>query len=118
MPTRRRTVRLTALVRSRTTIAAAAAAGAVLGATAAPAAAWPIPLTAQDEQYLNAVRGVFPRDDDTLLMAGRGACRVLYTGGGTQAAIDTVVGQFGATPEQAAAVVNAGRGSYCTQAPS
>jgi hypothetical protein len=109
MSTRRRSVRLTA---------AAVAAGALLGGTAATAGAWPIQLTQQDYNYLNTVRPVFPRDDDTLLMAGRGACRVLYTGGGTQAAIDTVVGQFGATPEQAAVVVSAGRGSYCTQAPS
>jgi hypothetical protein len=109
MSTRRRSVRLTA---------AAVAAGALLAGTAATASAWPIQLTQQDYNYLNTVRPVFPRDDDTLLMAGRGACRVLYTGGGTQAAIDTVVGQFGATPEQAAVVVSAGRGSYCTQAPS
>ncbi|PEG40432.1 hypothetical protein CQY20_07585 [Mycolicibacterium agri] len=50
-------------------IGAALAAGALLGATAAPAAAWPIALTAEDHNYLNAVRGAFPRDDDTLLLA-------------------------------------------------
>ena len=93
-------------------------AGALLSGTAATASAWPIQLTQQDYNFLNSVRPVFPRDDDTLLMAGRGACRVLYTGGGTQAAIDQVVGQFGATPDQAAVVVNAGRANYCTQAPS
>lgn len=99
-------------------IGAALAAGALLGGTAATASAWPIQLTQEDYNYMNTVRPVFPRDDDTLLMAGRGACRVLYGGGGTQAAIDTIVAQFGATPEQAAVVVSAGRGAYCTQAPS
>jgi hypothetical protein len=98
--------------------AAVLAAGALLSGTAATASAWPIPLTSEDNNYLGAVRGVWPADDDTLLMAGRGACRVLYTGGGTQAAIDQVVGQFGATPDQAAVVVSAGRGNFCTQAPS
>jgi hypothetical protein len=109
MSARRRSVRL---------IAAGAAAGALLGGTAATATAWPIQLTAMDYKFLDTVRPVFPRDDDTLLMAGRGACKVLYDGLGQQAAIDTVVAQFGATPEQANVVVNAGRGSYCTQAPS
>ena len=102
----------------RLILAAGVATGALLGGTAATASAWPIQLTAMDYKFLDTVRPVFPRDDDTLLMAGRGACRVLYTGGGTQAAIDTVVAQFGATPEQAAVVVSAGRGSYCTQATS
>jgi len=99
-------------------ICAGVAAAALLGGTAATASAWPIQLTAMDYKYLDTVRPVFPRDDDTLLMAGRGACKVLYDGAGQQAAIDTVVAQFGATPEQANVVVNAGRGSYCTQAPS
>jgi len=60
--------------------AAAAAAGALLGATATTASAWPIPLTWEDDNYLGAVRGAWPADDDTLLMAGRGACHLLYTG--------------------------------------
>jgi len=108
MSIRNRSVRL---------IGAALAAGALLGATAAPAAAWPIALTAEDHNYLNSVRGVFPRDDDTLLMAGRGACRLLYTGSGTQGAIDATAAQYGASPDQAAAVVNAARANFCTQAP-
>jgi Protein of unknown function (DUF732) len=103
--------------RSARLIAAAAAAGALLGATAAPASAWPIPLTSEDNNYLGAVRGNFPGDDDTLLMAGRGACRLLYTGSGTQGAIDATAAQYGASPDQAAAVVSAARGNFCTQAP-
>lgn len=109
MPMKSRSVRF---------IAATVAGAALLSGTTATASAWPIPLTSEDDNYLGAVRGAWPVDDDTLLMAGRGACHVLYTGGGTQAAIDQVIGQFGATPEQAAVVVSAGRGNFCTQAPS
>ena len=108
MSTRRRSVRL---------LAGAAAAGALLAATAAPASAWPIPLTWEDNNYLGAVRGAWPTDDDTLLMAGRGACHLLYTGSGTQGAIDGTAAQYGANPDQAAVVVRAARGTYCTQAP-
>ncbi|WP_174814676.1 DUF732 domain-containing protein [Mycolicibacterium agri] len=50
-------------------------------------------------------------------MAGRGACRLLYTGSGTQGAIDATAAQYGASPDQAAAVVNAARANFCTQAP-
>ncbi len=108
MSKRRRSVRL---------IAAAAAAGALLGATAAPASAWPIPLTSEDYNYLGAVREAWPADDDTLLMAGRGACHLLYSGSGTQGAIDGVAAQYGASPDQAVVVVRAARGNFCTQAP-
>ena len=105
-------------VRTVRFLSATMAAGALLGATAATASAWPIQLTAMDQKYLDSVRPVFPRDDDTLLMAGRRACKVLYDGAGQQAAVDTIVAEYGATPEQASVVTNAGRGSYCTQAPS
>jgi Protein of unknown function (DUF732) len=71
----------------------------------------------EDNNYLGAVRGNFPGDDDTLLMAGRGACRLLYTGSGTEGAIDATAAQYGASPGQAAAVVSAARGNFCTQAP-
>ncbi|RDH76102.1 DUF732 domain-containing protein [Mycolicibacterium moriokaense] len=98
-------------------IAAALAAGAMLGATAAPALAWPIPLTSEDNNYLGTVRGTWPVDDDTLLMAGRGACHLLYTGSGTQGAIDATAAQYGASPDQAVVVVRAARGNFCTQAP-
>jgi hypothetical protein len=98
-------------------IGAALAAGTLLGASAATAAAWPIPLTSEDNNYLGAVRGSWTADDDTLLMAGRGACRLLYTGSGTQGAIDGTAAQFGASPDQATVVVRAARGNFCTQAP-
>ena len=98
-------------------IAAAAVAGALLGATAATASAWPIPLTSEDNNYLGAARGSWPVDDDTLLMAGRGTCRLLYTGSGTQGAIDGTASLYGASPDQAAVVVRAARGNFCTQAP-
>jgi hypothetical protein len=54
--------------RSFRIIATALAAGALLGATAAPAAAWPLPLTPDQTSFLNAVRGNFPGDDDQLLL--------------------------------------------------
>jgi hypothetical protein len=98
-------------------VGAALAAGALLGATGAPAGAWPIPLTDVDYRFLNATRGVFPGDDDQLLLAGRQICRLLYTGQHNQDAIDAMVGQYGATPDQAAVAVRAARSTYCTQAP-
>jgi hypothetical protein len=91
--------------------------GAVLGATAPEAGAWPIPLTAQDTNYLNATRGVFPGDDDQLLLVGREMCRLLYTGTPAQAVIDQMAGQYAATPQQTAVALRAARRAYCTQAP-
>jgi hypothetical protein len=108
MPAGRRTVPV---------IATALAAGALLGAAAAPAAAWPITLTQEDTNYLNQVRGVFPGDDDQLLLVGRQICRGLMTGQGTQGAIDSAAAQYGATPDQAATAVRAAHGTYCTSAP-
>lgn len=76
-----------------------------------------IPLTADDTNFLNATRGNFPGDDDQLLLAGRQACRLLYTGQGAQATIDATAATYGASPQQAAGLVNAARGTLCTQAP-
>jgi hypothetical protein len=78
-------------------VAAALAAGALLGAAAAPASAWPLPLSPGDVNYLNAVRGSFPGDDDQLLL-GKQACRLLYTGQSAQAVIDSMAGLYGASP--------------------
>lgn len=103
--------------RLRQAAAAAALAGGLLGLAAAPAAAWPIPLTADDTNFLNAIRGNFPGGDDQLLLAGRQACRLLYTGQGAQATIDATAATYDASPQQAAGLVNAARGTLCTQAP-
>ncbi len=97
--------------------AAALVAGALLGAATAPAAAWPIPLTDVDYRYLDSVRGHFPGNDDQLLLVGRQACRLLYTGQPASAVIDTIAGQYGAPRDQAAGVVAAARSTFCTQAP-
>lgn len=102
----RRTVRV---------VATALAAGAMLAA--APAAAGPLPLTSDDINYLNAVRGNFPGDDDQLLIAGKQACRQLYTGQPAQAVIDSTAVQYGASPDQASGLVRAARSTMCTQAP-
>lgn len=50
-------------------------------------------------------------------LAGNQACRMLYTGQGTQATIDTTAATYGASPQQAAALVGAARSTMCTQAP-
>ncbi len=98
-------------------IAAAMVVGALLGSTAPPAGAWPIPLTAQDTAYLNATRGVFPGDDDQLLLVGREMCRLLYTGTPAQAVIDQMAARYAAGPDQAGVALRAARRAYCTQAP-
>lgn len=97
-------------------VTATLAAGA-LGLSTAPAGAWPIPLTADDTNFLNATRGNFPGNDDQLLLAGRQACRMLYTGQGAQATIDATAASYGASPQQAAGLVGAARSTMCTQAP-
>src|SRR5690606_2333804 len=96
---------------------AVAAAGTVLAATAGPAAAWPTPLTDVHHNFLNTVRGNFPGNDDQLLLAGNQACRGLYTGQPAAAVIDTTAATYGASPAQAATLVNAARANLCTQAP-
>ncbi|OLP02224.1 hypothetical protein BVU76_11280 [Mycolicibacterium porcinum] len=98
-------------------IVAALVLGTLFGATAPQAAAWPIPLTSEDNTYLKATRGVFPGDDDQLLLVGREMCRLLYTGTPAQAVIDQMAGQYAATPQQAAVALRAARRAYCTQAP-
>lgn len=98
-------------------ITMALAAATILGTTVPQAAAWPIPLTWEDNTYLKATRGVFPGDDDQLLLVGREMCRQLYTGTPAQAVIDQMAGQYGATPDQTAVALRAARRAYCTQAP-
>ena len=94
------------------------AAGTLLGATAAPAYAWPIPLTPDQTSYLATARGTgFPGHDDQLLMAGEQACHLLYSGQHAPAVTDAVAAQFGADPGQAASVIRVARGTLCTQAP-
>jgi hypothetical protein len=103
--------------RSIRLIASALAAGVLLGATAAPAAAWPLPLTNDEVKFLNATRGTFPGDDDVLLIVGRQMCRMLYTGQPSSAVINDTAAQYAASPDQAAGVLRAARNTMCTQAP-
>lgn len=99
-------------------LTAALGAGALLAFAGGTAAAWPIPITPEQQNFINQARGAgFPGDDDQILMAGQQACRALYVRQGVQGAIDTVAGPNGATPEQAAGLVRAARGTLCTQAP-
>lgn len=97
--------------------AAAVTAATLAGGLAAPAAAYPIPLTADDVNFLNGARGNFPGDDDQLLIVGRQMCRLLYTGQSASAVIDSTATQYAASPDQAAAVLRSARGTLCTQAP-
>jgi Protein of unknown function (DUF732) len=62
-------------------------------------------------------RGNFPGDDDQLLIVGRQMCRLLYTGQSASAVIATTADQYAASPDQAAALLRAARGTLCTQAP-
>lgn len=97
--------------------AVAATAAALLGVCTAPAWAWPIPITPEQQNFINAARGAgFPGDDDAVLQAGLQACQMLMTGNGTQAATDFVAGQYGADPAQAGALVRAAHGRLCTSA--
>ena len=110
---------LKALVRKAIrTLVVTVGAGAVLSAAAGTASAWPIPITGQQQSFINQARGAgFPGDNDQVLTAGLQACRLLYTGQGTQGAAATLAGQYGTSPEQAAALVSAAHGIMCTQAP-
>jgi hypothetical protein len=85
---------------------------------AAPAYAWPIPLTPDQTSFLNTARSTgFPGGDDDLPMAGEQICHLLYSGQPASAVIDSTAGRYGASPDQAAAVLRAARGTLCTQAP-
>lgn len=98
-------------------LTAAAVAATMLGLTAAPASAWPIPLTGQQNKFLDQTRGNFPGDDDTILLAGEQVCRGFYTGQHAAALSDQTASNYGASPDQAAALVRAARGTLCPQAP-
>jgi hypothetical protein len=99
-------------------LAAALSAGALLGAVSGTASAWPIPITPEQQRYINQARGAgFPGDDDAVLQAGMQACHALYNHQGVQGATDTVAGQAGVSPDQAGVVVRIARGILCTQAP-
>jgi hypothetical protein len=99
-------------------LAVTVGAGTVAGFTAGVASAWPIPITPDQQRYINQARAAgFPGDDDAVLQAGMQACRALYTGQGVQGATGTVAGQAGVSPDQAGVAVRLARGSLCTQAP-
>ena len=98
--------------------AAALGAGAIVTAAAGTASAWPIPITPEQQRYINQARGAgFPGDDDAVLQAGLQACRAFYTGQDVQAAIGTVAAQAGVNPDQAGVAVRLARGTLCMQAP-
>lgn len=98
-----------------TTIALAA--GAMLGATASTAWAWPIPITAEQQNFINQARSAgYPGSDDDVLQAGLYGCQLLMTGHGTQGATDTIAAQNGVDPARAGALVRIAHGILCTSA--
>lgn len=114
MTSRRGNIMPALIIRAAVTAAGAAA---LLGIGTAPAWAWPIPITPEQQNFINAARGAgFPGDDDAVLQAGLQACQMLMTGKGTQGATEFVAGQYGADPAQAGALVRAAHGRLCTSA--
>jgi hypothetical protein len=93
------------------------AAVVLAGVTAAPASAWPIPLTPAQINFLNQTRGNFPGDDDAVLTAGLQVCHGLYTGQNTAGMTDQTAANYGVDPGQAAALVRAARRNLCPTAP-
>ena len=97
--------------------AVAVGVGALLAAAGVPANAWPIPITPEQQNFINQARNAgFPGDDDAVLQAGLQACHLLMTGSGTQGATDGVVGLTGADPGATAALVRIAHGTMCTSA--
>ncbi|MUM34142.1 DUF732 domain-containing protein [Mycobacterium sp. CBMA361] len=92
-------------------------AGAAFGVSAGTASAWPIPITPEQQRFINQARAAgFPGDDDAVLQAGLQACQMLMTGSETQGAVDGIVGQTGADPGSASALVRRAHGILCTSA--
>lgn len=57
-------------------VAATLGAGALLAVGAGTAAAWPIPITPEQQNFISQARGAgFPGGDDQILLAGQQACR-------------------------------------------
>lgn len=91
--------------------------GALLAGAVAPAGAWPIPITAEEQNFINRAHATgFPGDDDQMLLVGRQACQMLMTGTNTQDAADGLAGRYGVDPAQARAVVGLAHSILCTSA--
>jgi Protein of unknown function (DUF732) len=109
MSTERRSVRV---------VATALAVGALMGAGAAPAAASPMQPTPEEMNFLNVVRGNFPGDDAQLVQAGEQACTMLaYSGQPASAVSGLIATRYGASPDQAANLVNAAHDIICPYLP-
>lgn len=92
-------------------------AGALLSVAGGVAAAWPIPITPEQQNFISQARATgFPGDQDAVLTAGLYACQLLMTGHGTQGAADTLAAQNGADPAQAVRVVRIANSILCTSA--
>jgi hypothetical protein len=75
-------------------IASGLAAGTLLRAAAAPAAAWPMPPTLARTIFWNAVCRKFTGELDQPPLTGPQACRQLYTGQPTSAVSGATAAQY------------------------
>jgi Protein of unknown function (DUF732) len=104
--------------RSVRMVGIAVAVGALLGAAAAPAAASPVQPTPEETNFLNVVRGNFPGDDAQLVQAGEQVCTMLaYSGQPASAVSGLIAARYGASPDQAANLVNAAHDLICPYLP-
>jgi Protein of unknown function (DUF732) len=104
--------------RSARVIGTALAVGASLGPATAPAVATPEHPTPEETNFVNAVRGTFPGDDYQLITVGDQACMMLAYRMVPPADLPGhLATQYGASPEQAANLVDAAHGIICPYLP-
>lgn len=87
------------------------------GSATGIAAAWPMPITPEQQSFITQARNAgYPGSDDEILTAGLYGYRLLMTGNGTQGVTDTIAAQNGVDPAQAGALVRVAHGILCTSA--
>ncbi|WP_166555549.1 DUF732 domain-containing protein [Mycolicibacterium sp. CBMA 226] len=103
----------------RTVGGAVAAAAALSIVVAGPASAWPIPITPEQQRFINQARNAgFPGDDDAVLQAGLQACQMAFGGQSRPDVVGALAGQYGADAGPTGALAKAAHGILCTSAPN
>jgi hypothetical protein len=106
-------------VRIRLAAGAVAAISVLSVAGAGSASAWPIPVTPEQQRFINQARNAgFPGDDDGILQAGLQACQMAFSGQSRPDVIGALAGQYGADPGPTGALAKAAHGILCTSAPN
>lgn len=106
-------------VRIRLAASAVAAVSVLSVAGAGVASAWPIPVTPEQQRFINQARNAgFPGDDDAVLQAGLQACQMAFSGQSRPDVIGALAGQYGADPGPTGALTKAAHGILCTSAPN